>query len=183
MENLPPPFSAEPDPAGETRRLIGEIARRHNIVVAPDDPLFVVLTMLELVAGRYLERTEATLQAQREAWIEALDRAEARARASAESLITAAAQYVATTTRAPLAEYVEAIKAAAAAERAKIDASAAEMRTEAKKARWVLWGSAIVLAVLSAILIGTAIGAWLTPDVTSQFSTCPRIIVSTVLTR
>ena len=165
MDSFPPLSPAEPDPAGEIRRLVGEIARRHGIVVAPDDPLFVVLTMLELVAGRDLEKTEDSLRVQREAWIGALDQAEARARAAAEGLITAAAQYVATTTRAPLAEYVEAIKAAAAVEWAKIDAAAAEMRAEAKKARWVLWGSAIALAVLSAILIGTAIGAWLAPDV------------------
>ena len=180
MDNFPPLSHAEPDPAEEIRRLVGEIARRHNIVVAPDDPLFVVLTMLELVAGRYLEKNEAALQAQREAWTDALDRAEARAKAVAEGLITAAAQYVAVTTRAPLAEYVEAIKAASAAEWAKIDAAAAGMRAQAKKARWVLWGSAISLAVLSAILIGTAIGAWLAPDTANRFSTCPRIMASAI---
>jgi hypothetical protein len=183
MDSFPPLSHAEPDPAEEIRRLVGEIARRHNIVVAPDDPLFVILTMLELVAGRYLEKNEATLRSQRESWIDALDRAEARAKAAAEGLITAAAQYVAVTTRAPLAEHVEAIKAATAAERAKIDAAAAGMRAETKKARWILWGSAIAFAVFSAVLIGTAIGAWLAPDTANRSSACPRIMANAGLHR
>ena len=75
MESLAPPFPSEPDPDEEIRRIIGEVAKRHKIVVGPDDPTLAVLTMLELVAGRYLERADAMLQTQREGMLGAMERA------------------------------------------------------------------------------------------------------------
>jgi hypothetical protein len=61
MDSFPPSFAVDPDPTGEIQRLIGEVAKRHKIVMGPQDPALAAITMLELVLGRYLERTDAML--------------------------------------------------------------------------------------------------------------------------
>ena len=66
MDSFPPSLPSEPGSAEEIHRLIGEVAKRHRIILAPGDPLFVMLTLLELVTGRYLEKADAILKAERE---------------------------------------------------------------------------------------------------------------------
>ncbi len=68
MENLLQPFPSEASPEEtEVDRILGEVARRHRIIVSPGDPMVVVLTMFELVLGRYLQQADAILQGQRAA--------------------------------------------------------------------------------------------------------------------
>ncbi len=64
MENSP--FSSEtpPEQDDETQRLIGEVAKRHGIVLGSGDPLCIVLTVLELFLDRYLSRLDGMFQAQ-----------------------------------------------------------------------------------------------------------------------
>ncbi|MBI4723990.1 MAG: hypothetical protein HY765_03040 [Rhodomicrobium sp.] len=166
MDSLLPSLPSEPGNAQEIERLIGEIAKRHKIILAPGDPLFVVLTLLELVTGRYLEKEDVILQAQREASAGAMERAAGSAKMTAEGLITAAADYVAKTSRSSAGELTEALTRAAAAERARIDLAA-------KDARRLLWTGSIVLAVLFSILAGIAIGTWLAPDAKDRLLHCP----------
>ena len=165
MDSSPPSSPSEPGSAEEIHRLIGEVAKRHKIILAPGDPLFVVLTLLELVTGRYLEKADAILKAERETSLEATERAAASAKTTAEGIITAAAEYVAKTSRSSMGELTEALTSAAAAERAKIELAA-------KEGRRVVWIGATLLAILFSILIGIAIGGWLTPEAKDRFFHC-----------
>jgi len=47
----------------DVQRLIGEVARRHNVLLGPDDPILVTLTLNELILTGYLERVQALLEA------------------------------------------------------------------------------------------------------------------------
>ena len=163
LRSLPPP---EPEPEDETKRLIGEIAKRHKMVVAHDDPVFVFLTLLELVASRHLEKSDGLLQTRGEALLDALERAAGAAKTTGEQLITAAADYVAKQTRSSMSEFSEALTRGAAAERAKIDLTAGY-------ARRVLFLSACATVAVFSIVIGIAIGTWLAPDTAERFFRCP----------
>ncbi len=173
MDSLDPSFAAEPDPAQEVQRLIGEIARRHKIVLGPGDPMFVMLSLLELAVNRYLEKADEVLSRQREASVAVIERAAAAAKGQAEVLITSAAGYVAKQVKGSIAELSEALTKEAAAERARIGAAA-------KNARRALWAASLVLAVLFSILIGIVIGTWLAPEVKERVWRCPGFAASGV---
>ena len=168
MDSGPPFFTMPPQESGEdeVRRLIGEIAKRHNLVLGQGDPLFVVLTIFEAAAARFLEKGSGVLASEREASLAALERAAAASKEQAASLITAAAEYIAKTTRSANEELAAALTGAAAAERTRIDMAA-------KDARRLLWGGSLVLAVIAAIVTGIAIGTWLAPEAKEKVLRCP----------
>ena len=92
MENSPYSSETPPEPDDETLRLIGEVAKRHGIVLGSGDPLCIVLTVLELFLDRYLSRLDGMFQAHQAVSFEALDRASDAAKAIAEQLITSRRQ-------------------------------------------------------------------------------------------
>ena len=152
MENSP--FSSEtpPEQDDETQRLIGEVAKRHGIVLGSGDPLCVVLTVLELFLDRYLSRLDGMFQAHQAVSFEALDRSSEAAKAVAEQLITSAANYHVKTTRAAAEELAAALAQAAAAERVRAE-------TLARDARRLVWIGALVWVAILSVAIGVAIGA------------------------
>ncbi|WP_373533443.1 hypothetical protein [Vampirovibrio sp.] len=48
----------------ETQVLIQEIQKKHQITLKPDDPVFVVVTLNELLLSHYLEKFQALLEKQ-----------------------------------------------------------------------------------------------------------------------
>ena len=153
-------YSSEPplEQDDETQRLIGEVAKRHGIVLGSGDPLCVVLTVLELFLNRYLMRLDGMFQAHQAVSFEAMDRSSDAAKAIAEQLITGAAHYHVKTARDAVEELAAALAQAAAAERARIERLA-------KDARRLIWIGGLVWAAILSVAIGMAIGAWLAPAV------------------
>jgi hypothetical protein len=45
----------------DVQHLIGEVARRHNVLVDPGDPIFVAVTLNELLVAEYVEAMELAL--------------------------------------------------------------------------------------------------------------------------
>ncbi len=43
------------------RDLIGEVARRHNVLVDPEDPVFVAVTLNELLLADHVQKLQAAL--------------------------------------------------------------------------------------------------------------------------
>src|SRR5258706_317985 len=166
MDNLLPSLPSQSDQDEEIQRLVGEVAKRHKIIVAPNDPLFVYLTLLELVLARHLDKSDSILQSHRDAYLDAMDRAAASAKETGTQLITAAADYVSKQARASIGDLSEALTRSAAAERAKIDLAA-------RDARRVLWLGSCVLAAVFSILVGIAIGTWLAPAAKDRILLCP----------
>ena len=171
MDSLSPSPLSGADEAQEIQRLIGEVAKRHKIVLTDDEPVFVVLTIFKLVTERYLEKADQLLTSQREASVAVIERAAAAAKGQGEVLITSAADYVAKQVRGSMAELSEALTREAAAERARIEAAA-------RNARRALWAGWVVLSVLFSIVIGTVIGVWLAPEVKERVWRCPGLAAS-----
>ncbi len=48
----------------ETQVLIQEIQKKHQITLKPDDPVFVAVTLNDLLLSHYLEKFQAMLEAQ-----------------------------------------------------------------------------------------------------------------------
>lgn len=161
MENSPPFLETPLEPDDETQRLIGEVAKRHGIVLGSGDPLCVVLTVLELFLNRYLTRLDGMFQAHQAVSFEAMDRSSDAAKAIAEQLITGAAHYHVKTARDAVEELAAALAQAAAAERARIERLA-------KDARRLIWIGGLLWAAILSVAIGMAIGAWLAPAACSR---------------
>ncbi len=77
----------------DIRRLIAEVAERHRIVLRPDDPIFLTVTLNEIILQCYIERVESAVAAaeQRLSLMTAEHIADAREAAS--RMITDAAAY------------------------------------------------------------------------------------------
>ncbi len=127
--------------------LIGEVARRHNVLLAPDDPIFALLTLNELVVSRYVEVIVAKIDDARQ--LAAAERAEtiATTKKVAESLITGGADYLVKEARNAGTDLASALTRAAAAERARIDEAARDTRR-------VIWWSAFAVAITASLLVG-----------------------------
>ena len=149
------------EPNDETQRLIGEVAKRHGIVLGSGDPLCVVLTVLELFLNRYLTRLDGMFQAHQAVSFEAMDRSSDAAKAIAERLITGAANYNVKTARDAVEELTAGLAQAAAAEGARIERLT-------KDARRLIWIGGFVWAAILSVAIGMAIGASLAPAASSS---------------
>jgi hypothetical protein len=139
------------DPRQDIQSLIGEVAKRHSILIRPDDPAFVILTLNELWLERFTQRIETALEnSQDQMTAQAVQQRET-AKLLAEQAITGGADYVANTARAAIDEF----RTVAAGELAALRQAAADTQRER---HGVLWAVALLLAV--AVIIGLA-GVWL----------------------
>jgi len=75
------------------------IAIKHNVLLSPDDPILVTLTLNELVLGHYLELVNQHSEDAERRLASAIAEQLAAARSSAGAIITDAADYVETQVR------------------------------------------------------------------------------------
>jgi len=75
------------------------VAIKHNVLLSPDDPILVTLTLNELVLGHYLELVNQHSEDAERLLAAAIAEQLAAARASAGAIITDAADYVDTQVR------------------------------------------------------------------------------------
>jgi len=128
----------------DIRRLIGEIAERHGVLLEASDPIFIAVTINELVLERFVRQVETALEvAQDQMTAQALQQRET-AKVLAEQAIVGGAGYVANTARAAIDE----LRAAAADERAALRQVADASRRESQG---VLWSVALLLAVAAGL--------------------------------
>jgi len=67
--------------------LIGEVAKRHNVLVDPSDPIFVAVTLNEQLLAEHLAKVHAALQQAEETFARASERNLEKARYTATSLV------------------------------------------------------------------------------------------------
>lgn len=77
----------------DVQQLIGEVARRHNVLVGPDDPIFVAVTLNELLLGEHVQRLQSAVDRATRAGAEASAQQVEHARLVASHLITDGARY------------------------------------------------------------------------------------------
>ena len=87
-----------------TERLIGEVAKRHDLLLSRDDPVLVTVTLNELILAEALAQLRASVEAAGEDIAASAAKHIEASKVIAEQLITAAADYVANEVRAAAAE-------------------------------------------------------------------------------
>jgi hypothetical protein len=83
------------EPHFDREALIGEIAKRHKILLDPDDPAFALITINEIVLSRAIAIVEAKLEAMEQRLTQISEKQTETAKAIGEAIITAGAAYVA----------------------------------------------------------------------------------------
>lgn len=83
------------EPPFDREALIAEVAKRHKILLDPDDPAFALVTINEIVLSRAIAIVEAQLTEMEQRFAHISGQQTAAAKTIGESIITAAASYVA----------------------------------------------------------------------------------------
>lgn len=138
----------------DVQALIGEVARRHNVRLDPDDPILVTVTLNERILAGYLERVAALVEeAQDQTAVAAAGQMEA-AREVAARLVTGAAAHVAGRIRDAGDAMAEGL-----AERVARDAAAARAAAhEARSARRVAVSAALAAGAAAGLAAGLVLG-------------------------
>jgi hypothetical protein len=147
----------------EIEEAVSEVARKHNLLLSPDDPLLVTITLNEVMLRRLLERQAEALQAaQDEIAAGAAQQIEA-AREIAGLVITGATEFVVGELRSAATALNAELLAAAERER-KLAVAAA---ISAQRAQRHAWAAVAVAAALTSLVFGVIIG-WVAEPAPSQ---------------
>ena len=90
--------------------LIAEVAKRHKILLDPDDPAFALITINEIVLSRSIAIVEAKLEAMEQRLAQISENQTETAKAIGEAIITAGAAYVAERLKGAGAELIEKVR-------------------------------------------------------------------------
>ena len=82
-------------PHFDREALIAEVAKRHKILLDPDDPAFALITINEIVLSRAIAIVEAKLEEMEQRLAQISEKQTETAKAIGEAIITAGAAYVA----------------------------------------------------------------------------------------
>jgi hypothetical protein len=88
----------------DIEQLIGEVARKHGLLLSRDDPVLVSVTLNEQILNHALGRLQGTLDKAKQEIGELSAKQTEAAKTIAEQLITAAAGYIADEVRAAAAD-------------------------------------------------------------------------------
>ena len=153
-----------PMEAAELDRLIGEVAKRHHVLIDRNDPVLVTVTLNELVLAEMIAKIEAGAQAARvDIAASAAQQIEA-AKAIASRLITAAAEYADEQFRLAARNAAEEVKAELSRHRGQSPADIGA-NTYRRAPYWTI-------ALISAAVTATALVAILLPLALLPQGTC-----------
>lgn len=137
--------------------LIGEVARRHNVLVDPEDPVFVAVTLNELLLAEHVQEVQAALERAEQVAEHATSRHLEKVRWTAASLIADSSKHLAdqlrgagSALRAQLQHVVRELAQAA-------EAAAAESARQRRAAQW----AAAVAIGCACLVVGLAVATWL----------------------
>lgn len=139
------------------QELIGEVAKRHNVLLGPNDPILVTLTLHELIVGGYVADVSTQLEGQFDQLSGATAQHVQAAKEIAQSLITRSAEYVEGRIRTTGEELANELRAAMIAD----VAAARKAALEAREARtWSMWFAVLAVGA-AALLVGLVLGGLL----------------------
>ncbi len=137
--------------------LIGEVARRHNVLVDPEDPVFVAVTLNELLLAEHVQKLQAALNRAELVTQHATSRHLEKVRSTAVGLIEDSSKHLAdqlrgagSALRGQLQHVVRELALATGA-------AAAEAARQRRAAEW----AAAVAIGCACLGVGLAAAAWL----------------------
>ena len=147
--------------------LIGEVAKRHKVLISPDDPIFMTVTLNELLLADTLGQLQTAVIASQDHIAAGTAQAHAAQLATSkrlgEQLVTAAAEHIASEVRTAAGEAVDAMRAAVTAELRAGRQASADMR-QMRASVW--WATALAFAAVA--IAGTL--AAVSPLLDSRYS-------------
>ena len=138
----------------EIENAIGEVARQHNLLLSPDDPLLVTITLNEVILQRIIARQLQAIEAAQDQIAAGTAQQIEAARQIAGLIITGAADYVASELNGTVAALKAEWLASIDAEKRQIVAAAAEANQAQRRA----WQAAVLVGGVLCLLAGAAIG-------------------------
>ena len=106
-------------PHFDREALIAEVAKRHKILLDPDDPAFAFITINEIVLSRAIAIVEAKLEAMEQRLAQISEKQAGTAKAIGETIITAGAAYVAERLKDAGVDLIEKIRTRAGLDQSK----------------------------------------------------------------
>jgi hypothetical protein len=97
-------------PRFDREALIAEVAKRHKILLDPDDPAFALITINEIVLSRAIAIVEAKLEEMEQRLAQISEKETQTAKAIGETIITASAGYVAERLKDAGADLIEKVR-------------------------------------------------------------------------
>ncbi len=141
----------------DVQRLIGEVARRQNVLLDRSDPIFVAVTLNEILLAEHVQRLEAALAQANQSIAATSKRETENARQVASRFIAEAARYSSDQVRAAGAEFrVELGRLIADSVAAANDAASGATRAQ-EASQW----SAIVAVACTCVAMAVAALAWI----------------------
>lgn len=140
----------------DLQRLVGEVARRHNVLVDPSDPIFVAVTLNEILLAEHVRKIEKALDQANRSIAAASTLEVEKAKRIAAQYIAQGAQHSADQVRAVgLVIRAELEAAIAGSIRAARDSASAAARDRALAVR-----AAMVTAACAALVVAMAASVW-----------------------
>ena len=99
------------EPHLDREALIAEVAKRHKILLDPDDPAFALITINEIVLSRAIVIVEAKLEETEQRFAHISGQQTETAKTIGEAIITAGAAYVAERLKDAGADLIEKVRA------------------------------------------------------------------------
>ncbi|MEJ2125200.1 MAG: hypothetical protein P8Y47_10460 [Alphaproteobacteria bacterium] len=153
LTNSKQPFEVPPaEQRLEIERLIGEVAKRHGVLIGRDDPVFMTITLNEIVLKRALQEMRTAVTAVQDEMAAGMAQHTAAAKTIGENIITAAAAHVETQLRSAAADAAQEINAALAARLAEARSSADRAAAATQIAQWAA-GFAVAAAVATILVV------------------------------
>jgi hypothetical protein len=111
------------EPHFDREALIAEVAKRHKILLDPDDPAFALITINEIVLSRAIGIVEAKLKETEQRLSHISAQQTGTAKAIGEAIITAGATYVAERLKDAGADLIEKMRASGVLDQGKKQSS------------------------------------------------------------
>ncbi|MEJ2118540.1 MAG: hypothetical protein P8Y36_11875 [Alphaproteobacteria bacterium] len=153
LTNSKQPFEVPPaEQRLEIERLIGEVAKRHGVLIGRDDPVFMTITLNEIVLKRALQEMRTAVTAVQDEMAAGMAQHTAAAKTIGENIITSAAAHVETQLRSAAADAAQEINVALAARLAEARSSADRAAAATQIAQWAA-GFAVAAAVATILVV------------------------------
>lgn len=136
----------------EIEELIGAVAKRHNALLTADDPIFMTVTLHELLLDRALTKLAAMLAASEDQIAASTAQHLAASKALGERLVTAGTEHMIAQIHDVAKDATEAVKTTVAAELQAIR----NINTETSALRQSAWWAVVISAAAAAIAVTIA---------------------------
>ncbi len=137
--------------------LIGEVAKRHNVLVDSHDPVFVAVTLNELLLAEHVQKVQAALDRAEQVTAHASSRHLETVRLTAAHLIADSSKHVADQVRAAGSALRTQLQHVTRELALAAEAAAAESERQRRASQW----AAAVAIGCACLVTGMALATWL----------------------